>query len=148
MPVPAVKRDRAPVGSGIIGRVFHRRHPFAVGLLAAACSLLASACDGPLGETIANRCVACHAEPVKHWQYGAHATLTCATCHSIEHGHVDAGPQPVVPDAAACVACHAFGGDDPLATHLRAIERTHRIDVDREKLAKGCIACHDAHTAR
>lgn len=143
-----VKRDRASLGSGIIGRVLRRRRlPRPAPILAAVLAWLASGCgERNPAEAIANRCVACHAEPVKHWRYGGHAALTCATCHSIEHDHVHAGTTPVVPGSDACVSCHAFGGEDPLATHLRAVERTHRIEIDRQKLAKGCIACHDAHT--
>ena len=103
-------------------------------------------------------CKACHAQESRYWAYGPHREIDCERCHGPGSGHArSTGPARAamtLGDTGLCLACHARDGEDAtgdIATiesfesHLRNLERDHRVTLDRQKSGTGCVYCHDPH---
>jgi len=57
-------------------------------------------------------------------------------------------------DVDLCLSCHEEGAAsssrlvptiESFEDHLRALERDHRIKLDRQKSGTDCVYCHDPH---
>jgi hypothetical protein len=117
--------------------------PLAAGLLLQGCP------EAPGGPTIANNtCLACHdgrtATDQHDFDMGAHAGLSCETCHGDGYLHVRNGGrsglfinnpenQPFLPSMDVCARCHS----DKLEGHLDTAHATAG--------EVSCHVCHDVH---
>ena len=112
------------------------------------------------GGTLAgsDRCASCHEQETRFCRYGPHRTIECEECHGPggEHARAETGSRPgmVLGDVELCLSCHREGADrsrEVVSTigsfedHLRALEREHRIELDRRKSGADCVYCHDPH---
>lgn len=128
---------------------------------AAALTIVAScATPVPEGGALAgsDTCATCHDEEARLSRYGAHRAVECERCHGpgAEHARAAAGSRPRMSlgDVDLCLSCHREGtvpSSGTLSTirsfedHLEALEREHRIKLDRRKSGTDCVYCHDPH---
>jgi hypothetical protein len=85
-------------------------------------------------------CGACHTDADTVRQAGAHAAVSCESCHGPLAAHAEApGDQlPSRPDGrATCVPCHAAGTGSPRAFP--------QVIVDEHAGEAACIDCHRPH---
>jgi hypothetical protein len=112
--------------------------------------------EGRSGLAGSESCATCHEQEARFSQYGAHRTVECERCHGpgAEHAAAESGPRPAMSlgDVDLCLSCHKEGAEPSLVStiesfeaHLKALERDHRIKLDRQKCGRGCVYCHDPH---
>jgi hypothetical protein len=134
--------------------------PIAVAILAsslAGCTGTPVASGGGAQDALAgsDSCAACHEEEARLWRYGAHRVVECERCHGPGAGHArGGGGRMSLGDADLCLSCHAQGAGssgnvvstiESFEAHLRALERDHKIKLDRQKSGTDCVYCHDPH---
>jgi len=103
-------------------------------------------------------CATCHEQEARFCQYGAHREISCEECHGpgAEHARAEGPSRPgmTLADAELCLSCHRKGATrsaDVASTvgsfeaHLQALERDHRVKLDRQKSGTDCVYCHDPH---
>jgi len=131
-------------------------------LAALACAMPGCASPSPdaAGSAFAGSetCATCHAQEARFSRYGAHRSLECERCHGQggEHARAEGRPRAgmVLGDVALCLSCHRRGADaasgtvaaiESFESHLRNLERDHRIKLERRKSGGDCVYCHDPH---
>lgn len=129
--------------------------------MAAALAIVAS-CTSPAPEEGAlagsEACATCHEEEARYSRYGAHRAVECERCHGPggDHARTDtvSRPRMSLGDVGLCLSCHREGAvpsSGEVSTirsfedHLEALERDHRIRLDRRKVGTDCVYCHDPH---
>lgn len=85
-------------------------------------------------------CVECHEEPAQARASGAHAKVSCESCHGALGAHAsgESDVTPQRPDArATCVSCHDARAGKPA--------RFPQVDVAEHAPEGACSACHTPH---
>ena len=115
----------------------------------------------PSRHTGSDSCRECHQEEYRFWSYGEHASVACEACHGAANEHIikniEPRPELQLGGNEQCMVCHCRveGRREELIPmiesfehHLRSVEKKHVIHVDKAKIRKECVYCHDPHLAQ